>query len=143
MLEPKNEHPIIIGIIARAAVVDSKYYIGCQDRIISVRHTKHVTMVHWLFNCINQFIGQNSFLENLFLFLLLISLLLSKVPKDFTFVQVFDMFYKIHKIFNLSFNKKIKPMLSLVDHYIFKFPPLTGNAIDRVIELVSKKLLEN
>lgn len=45
-----------------------------------------------------------------------------KVPMSFNFIQTVDMYYKIHKVFNLEFNSKIQAVMALIDHFIFKFP---------------------
>lgn len=35
-------------------------------------------------------------------------------------MEVFDLFFKVHKIFNLDFHPDIKPMMLFVEKYIFK-----------------------
>lgn len=68
---------------------------------------------------------------------------LFKVPITFDFVQVVDMFFKMHKVFFIKFNEKIKPMMTLIDHFIFKFPPASSNSITALIQNASIKLFQN
>lgn len=66
----------------------------------------------------------------------------SKVPIGFDFVRVLDMYFKIHKVFNFDFNKKVKPVMTLVDNFVFKFPFTTNQSITPTIQSVANKLFE-
>lgn len=45
-----------------------------------------------------------------------------KVPESFNFVQTFDLFFKVHKVFNQSFEPSLVCMLTFVQHAIFSMP---------------------
>lgn len=43
-----------------------------------------------------------------------------KVPVQTSFIGVMDMFYKVHKIFDLEYEIKIKNFMLFIDFYIFE-----------------------
>lgn len=57
---------------------------------------------------------------------LLISIVLIKnrfsfqVPAQFTFTEVFDLFFKAHYVFNVSFDESIDPMMMFIKQYFYK-----------------------
>lgn len=66
-----------------------------------------------------------------------------KVPISFNFVHVVDMYFKIHKVFNVDFIFKIKPMLTFMNHFIFKFPLTRNDSITPAIQMVASQLIED
>lgn len=42
-----------------------------------------------------------------------------KVPMGFSFVHVFDMYFKIHKIFNFKYHKSLAQLMLITENYIF------------------------
>lgn len=65
---------------------------------------------------------------------------LFKVPESFSVVGVVDLYYKIHKVFGIDFNSKIKAMMTLIDHFVFNFLPSSSKSITPSILDASKKL---
>lgn len=45
---------------------------------------------------------------------------LINVPAEFTFIDAFDLFFKLHHVFNLGFDYALKPMMSFIQHYLYK-----------------------
>lgn len=43
-----------------------------------------------------------------------------KVPDNFQFVDVMDLFFKIHKILDLDFQPSIKSMMNFIEVFIFE-----------------------
>lgn len=43
------------------------------------------------------------------------------MPGHFSFIETFDLFYKIHRIFNLEYHKDIKTMMIYFGHFIYGF----------------------
>lgn len=42
-----------------------------------------------------------------------------QVPVGKTFLDVLNLFYKVHKVFNLKFNKNFSAVMNFIDFYIF------------------------
>lgn len=63
-----------------------------------------------------------------------------KVPIEFNFVQVVDMYFKIHKVFNVEFHNKIKPVLTLINYFIFGFSVVNSRSVSPIVKDVAKKL---
>lgn len=42
------------------------------------------------------------------------------MPEDFSFLQIMDLFYKIHKVFNLQYNPHVKRMMNFIEYYVFE-----------------------
>lgn len=59
-----------------------------------------------------------------------------QVPDDFDAAQTFDLFFKVHKVFNLDFDPNIKPMMQFIEHSIF------GIKIARFRESLQMKALK-
>lgn len=66
----------------------------------------------------------------------------SQVPPDFTFVQVVDMFIKIHKIFNFKYNSKIKQFMLFLEHYLLKVKESFQHITPRNRETAKKMKLQ-
>lgn len=43
------------------------------------------------------------------------------MPEGFDIGQTFDMFFKLHKVFNLNFEPNIKNAMNFVQHFIYGF----------------------
>lgn len=46
--------------------------------------------------------------------------IVSKVPKGFSFLGVMDLFFKVHKVFNVEYHNSIKSMMLFIGHTIYK-----------------------
>lgn len=42
------------------------------------------------------------------------------MPPDWTFLEVMDVFYKIHRVLNIEYHVHIKPMMHFIDRFIYK-----------------------
>lgn len=43
------------------------------------------------------------------------------MPVGFNAIQTFDIFFKLHKVFNLNFDRNIANALNFVQHYLYNF----------------------
>lgn len=39
---------------------------------------------------------------------------------EFSFVHVLDFFFKVHKVFNLKYNSKLKSVMCFFEYYVYK-----------------------
>lgn len=58
-----------------------------------------------------------------------------QVPDNFTGAQVFDWFFKVHKIFNLRFDPNLNPMMGFVQKFIYGIKSKSFKATNRMNEL--------
>lgn len=42
------------------------------------------------------------------------------LPPNSNFVNVMDMFYKIHKVFDIEYNSSLKPFMHFIEYYFYK-----------------------
>lgn len=43
-----------------------------------------------------------------------------KVPEEFNFIETIDLFFKIHKIFNLKFHSNIKQLMTFLEKFVYE-----------------------
>lgn len=60
------------------------------------------------------------------------------MPADFTFLQVFDCFFKVHKVFHIHYHPQIKNLMSFIDYYIFKNSEGDANVTTKMREVAKK-----
>lgn len=60
------------------------------------------------------------------------------MPANFGIMGVFDLYFKVHKLFNLSFHPNIQPMMLFVEYYIFKMNENQSQLTARIRELATK-----
>lgn len=72
--------------------------------------------------CINvRFVYNDQFILHFTILTMLTKLLFSlQVPAQFTFTEVFDLFFKAHYAFDLSFDESIDPMMTFIKHYFYQ-----------------------
>lgn len=61
-----------------------------------------------------------------------------QAPNTYGIMEVFDMFFKVHKIFNLDFHPNIQPMMLFVEKYIFKMNHSQSQLTARIREIALK-----
>lgn len=61
-----------------------------------------------------------------------------QVPLQYNFIQVMDLFFKVHKIFDLDFNKSIKPMMVFLEYFIYKIRETGHYLTPRIREVADK-----
>lgn len=74
----------------------------------------------------------------IFFILLIYFIPFKKVPSDFSFVQVVDLFFKIHKVFNLSFHKNINSMFAIWEKNIYGFTDIENSLNGPLIEIQNR-----
>lgn len=89
--------------------VDRSYYIDVKKHLLPVRN-----IVHWIYSLILGCMFQICDYE-----LIYISIL-SKVPEHFDFLNVIDLFFKIHFVFNIGFHNQIKNLFMVLKKHIYK-----------------------
>lgn len=67
--------------------------------------------------------------------------ILFQAPQSFELVDVLDLFYKVHKVFELPFNTQIKHMMYFLDCFVYQndFPE---EQITSAMRLVAHDLLK-
>lgn len=83
---------------------EMKFYIHVLDRLISVC-TSIYNMILFFNDIKFKFYSARVFFQ---------------VPCHFSFVQALDMFYKVHKVFQLPFNKYLEQAMSFFGAFLFK-----------------------
>lgn len=58
-----------------------------------------------------------------------------QVPDTFTTAEIFDLFWKVHKVFNLDFDPNLKPMMKFIQHFIFCIETKRCNVTPRMKDL--------
>lgn len=62
-----------------------------------------------------------------------------QVPTDFDFVAVFDLFFKLHHVFNLHYHPNFKNFMIFIEHYIFG---IDASVVSATIAKVAKKVIK-
>lgn len=58
---------------------------------------------------------------------------ITQVPTFFKFVDVFDLFYKLHFVFNMHYNGSIKSMMEFCEAFIYESGKVsTTDAMDQI-----------
>lgn len=42
-----------------------------------------------------------------------------KVPKEFSFLGVMDLFFKVHKLFNIGYHRSLKSLMVFLEKYVY------------------------
>lgn len=61
-----------------------------------------------------------------------------QVPLENSAVQTFDIFYKLHKVFNLKYEANIAPMMTFCEFFIYKLPIRSFRAGLKMTEIYNK-----
>lgn len=59
------------------------------------------------------------------------------MPESFDFVDTFDLFFKVHKIFNQSFESHVMNMMKFIQHAIFEMSERGLNPTNRMKEIAN------
>lgn len=60
------------------------------------------------------------------------------MPDGFGILETFDLFYKIHKVFNLKFEVNLKNMFCFIQNHIYKQTDKELKPTNRMTEIFSK-----
>lgn len=63
-----------------------------------------------------------------------------QVPIEFSFSQVFDLFFKIHHVFNVHYEDNLKNMMNFLQHFIYQIP---GVVTPDSMKLIFQQLTSN
>lgn len=66
-----------------------------------------------------------------------------QINKGFDFIQAFDLFYKVHRVFIMKYHNDLKQFMEFVDYYVFGFRDSKVNLTSRMEELNLKLLGAN
>lgn len=58
-----------------------------------------------------------------------------KVPEEFDFVETFDLFFKVHKVFNQVFEPDLAVMMGFIQNIIYKMNEIGVNPTNRMKEV--------
>lgn len=90
-----------------------RYYIVVDQKFMNV--------------CINtEKNGKHEILKNFYLL---------QVNKNFSFSQTFDLLYKTHYAFHLSFDEHLLPLMKFMGHYFYKIPLENFTPTTRMIRI--------
>lgn len=108
MKQKENLYPYIIAYGPTKNCIES-YYIDVEHHLIKVRHSPRSNYNSITFEKCILIILTNA--ENICDF---------QMPNGYTIVQTFDVFFKVHKIFDLNFDKNIINAMHFIEHYLYK-----------------------
>lgn len=109
MKQKENLFPYIIAYGPKKNSIES-YYIDVEQHLIKVRHNPRSNYIAIL-------------LQKIIIFIVLTdaeNICDSQMPNGYTILQTFDVFFKVHKIFDLNFDKNIINAMHFIEHYLYK-----------------------
>lgn len=59
---------------------------------------------------------------------------------EYNFIQVIDLFFKVHKLFGQEFNTTIKPMMTFLEYYVYGMRESSHYLTPKIREAASKLL---
>lgn len=63
------------------------------------------------------------------------------MPTTFTFAEVFDVFFKLHFVFNFEYGDNIKAMMEFVEAFIYETGMIdTSEWMDQVFDTLNRQL---
>lgn len=65
-----------------------------------------------------------------------------QVPSEFSFIQVIDLFFKLHKVFNLDFDKSIMQLMLFFGYFVYGMTN-AQNGMHANTKKVAKQLFPN
>lgn len=107
MLDRSNNHPHIIALGLSPKEI-LHYYIEVEQELIDVSYA--MTNPHTLLKLSNN----SSRFDSLYFFMQL------QIPSEYTFVDVADILFKLHYVFNIDFEPNIGPAMNFLRHYVYK-----------------------
>lgn len=104
-LKEDNTHPYIL-LIGPTPKDIRQYFIVVEQECINVRlvYSKNIILYSIYMLTKNRFSLQ--------------------VPAQFSFTEVFDLFFKTHYVFNVSFDESIDLMMTFIKHYFYQIAEL-------------------
>lgn len=97
MMKKDNHFPYMIAYGPTKDNIEC-YYIEVEKQLIKVRLTPKI-------------VGDYVFEHTTYLF---------QMPNGNNILQTFDIYFKVHKIFNLNFDKNIMNAMHFVQYYVYK-----------------------
>lgn len=82
----------------------SHFYIAVENQLVSVCHITRIRVF---------------FIANISSLTIKLDVFFFQVPSEWTFSQVFDVFFKIHMVFDITFEKNISPTMIFIGHYFY------------------------
>lgn len=61
-----------------------------------------------------------------------------QLPVNFTFPEVFDIYYKVHKIFDLCFEPNLRNMMFFIENYIYKIEEGIKKPTNRMLDIFNQ-----
>lgn len=102
----------------------------CVDKFVYFAGETHPT--EWAFaDPIIVITGKSK--ENIEQFYITIDKQVLAIPSHYKFYNVFDIYFKLHHIFNISYCNELKSFLTFFEKYLYKFPNKT--ATPRIFEI--------
>lgn len=74
---------------------------------------------------------------NVFLDFKLYGFFVFKVPESFSFIQTVDLYFKLHKVFNQSFEPTLVNMMTFVQYSVFSMKERGVNPTNRMNEVAN------
>lgn len=60
------------------------------------------------------------------------------IPRQFTFGETFDLFFKMHKVFHLTCDAQLKYVFNFIEHFIFDIDDKKNKPTTRMKEIYCK-----
>lgn len=68
---------------------------------------------------------------------------LLQVPPKTDFISAFDLFYKVHSVFNLPFSDDFKQLMIFFDHYVYRVCNKKNKPTSKTTQFAIKVLKNN
>lgn len=133
------DYPYIIAIFS-VITKEGRYYIDIQDAMICVSnfyviinfsHKKYFFVPQKLLHCV-QFKKKTNILHIFFR-----TLLFFQLPPTFTFIQVVDIFIKLHHVFNFEYSKDFAKVLHFFEYTTYDIKSSERFLTPRIKEIMN------